>query len=229
LFQPELGFLRADHYILTYQKLLNQRVFRTQLFYKNYSQLTKIYPDTNSSGNGYARGIEFFWRDKTTLKNFDYWITYSYLDTERDYLNFPYSMQPNFAAKHTANVVVKRYFTKLKTQFNINYQWASGRPYYNLVYNNSGGKWDIRDQGKTIPFNNLSLSLNYITSIGKAFGVIVFSMNNVLNSNQVYGYSYSHHGTNKVAIVPPASRFLFFGIFLSWGIDRTQDAINNNL
>ncbi len=229
LLQQDLPQMRADHYILTYQKIAVNQVFRMQLFHKGYKQLLKTWPDTSASGNGYARGFELFWRDKISLKNFDYWITYSYLDTKRDYLNFPYSMQPNFAANHTANLVVKRFFTKMKTQFNLNYQFATGRPYYNLAFSSTEQKWTVQDAGKTIAFNNLSVSVNYLTNIGKAFGVIVFSMNNVLNSKQVFGYNYSFDGSNKVAVVPPANRFVFLGIFLSWGTDRTQDAINNNL
>jgi len=33
----------------------------------------------------------------------------------------------------------------------------------------------------------------------------------------------------KQPIEPPAKRFYFIGCFLSWGVDRTDDAINNNL
>ena len=67
--------------------------------------------------------------------------------------------------------------------------------------------------------------------MGKAFAVAVLSVTNVLGSKQVYGYNYSYDGMNKVAVGPPAAggRFYFIGLFLSWGIDRTQDAINNNL
>jgi hypothetical protein len=229
LFERSLPQMRSDHYILTFQKIGLNRVFRTQLFQKDYKQLVKYGIDTNSQGNGYARGVELFWRDKSTFKNFDYWITYSYLDTKRDYLNFPYSMQPNFAATHTANLVVKRFFSDLNLQVNANYQFATGRPYYNIRYSAADGKWAMQDQGKTINYNNLSLSLNYLTNIGKAFGVLVFSMTNVLNSKQVFGYSYSFDGANKVPTLPPANRFVFLGLFLSWGVDRTQDAINNNL
>lgn len=229
LFDKTMPQMRADHYILTFQKLGLNKVFRMQAFQKDYQQLTRLNPDTNNNGTGYARGIELFWRDKITFKNFDYWVTYSYLSTKRDYLNFPYELTPNFAAAHTANLVVKRFFTKLKTQFNVNYQFATGRPYYDIRLNQTNQKWDIRDQGTTIAYNNLSLSVNYLTNIGKAFGVIVFSVNNVLNSKQVFGYTYSNDGTNKVATVPPANQFFFAGIFLSWGTDRSQDVINNNL
>ena len=229
MFNSNLPYMQASHYILTFQKITVLNTFRAQVFSKNYKQLTRIAPDTAGGGNGYARGIEFFWRDKKTLKNFDYWLTYSYLDTKRQYLNFPYEMTPNFAAKHTANAVIKRYFTKLKTQLNLNYQFATGRPYYNIRYSSSQSKWMVEDEGRTINYNNLSFSANYLTTVGKAFTVFVFSVTNVLNTKQIFGYNYSFDGQVKQPVLPPARQFIFIGAFLSWGQDRRQDAINNNL
>ena len=43
------------------------------------------------------KGVELFWRDKKSLKNIDYWVSYSYLDSKRDYLNYTESLFPNFA------------------------------------------------------------------------------------------------------------------------------------
>jgi hypothetical protein len=57
----------------------------------------------------------------------------------------------------------------------------------------------------------------------------VASVTNVLGYTPVYGYNYSFNGLNKEPIGPPAKRFYFIGAFFSWGVDRTQDAINNNL
>ncbi|MCU0404554.1 MAG: TonB-dependent receptor, partial [Chitinophagaceae bacterium] len=224
MFDRDMPFMRADHFIITYQRMDAVTTFRAQLFQKNYKQLPLFSNDTAANGTGFAQGFELFWRDKKTLKNFDYWVTYSWLNTEREYLNFPYSMQPSFAANHTANLVVKRFFTKMNTQLNLNYQYASGRPYYNIRWDEGTSKWAVLDKGKTIDFNSLSFSANYLTSIGKAFAVLVVSITNVLNSTQVYGYQYSRDGSNRVAIVPPAKQFFFVGAFLSWGADRRQDA-----
>jgi hypothetical protein len=54
-------------------------------------------------------------------------------------------------------------------------------------------------------------------------------MTNVLGYNPVFGYNYSFSGLVKQPIGLPADRFYFIGCFLSWGVDRSQDAINNNL
>jgi vitamin B12 transporter len=221
------GYTKATHYIINYIKNTALQTFRVEAFYKKYDELVKTYPAFNNDGLGYAKGIELYWRDKKTVKNLDYWISYSWLDTKRDYLNYPKQMAPDFAANHTASLVVKRFVNSWNTGFNFTYSFATGRPYYNLVKN--GAKYDIADQGKTINYNSLGFSLNYLQSMGKAYGVFVFSVTNVFNSNQVFGYNYSHDGTRKEPVTTPAPRFIFLGLFLSWGVDRRQDAINNNL
>jgi hypothetical protein len=45
-----------------------------------------------------------------TFKNIDYWISYSYLDSKRDFMNYPMSLKPNFASEHTLSVVAKDSF-----------------------------------------------------------------------------------------------------------------------
>jgi vitamin B12 transporter len=227
-----LGYTKATHYIANYQKMTKDYTLRAEIFHKKYDDLVKTTPSTNNNGTGYAQGFELFWRDKKTIKNFDYWISYSYLDTKRDYLNYPYEMTPNFAAKHTASLVTKKFVMKWKTGFNFTYTFATGRPYYNLMTNGSTGKPYIADQGKTKSYQNLGFSLNYVPSLGRStknFVVLVASITNVLNNSQVYGYHYSYNGLRKEAVTPTANRFFFIGAFFSWGVDRTQDAINNNL
>jgi len=235
-----LDYSKAAHYIFQFSKQTKERTFRTELFYKKYDKLFKTTRNannqdivTNNMGYGDAKGIEFFWRDKKTLKSVDYWISYSYLDTKRDYLNFPGAIQPSFAANHTAALVFKRFVLPWRTGFNVSYNFATGRPYYNITYNNTQGKYEITDQGKTINYNSLGFSINYLPNLGKkdkkTFAVWVLGVSNVLNQNQVYSYNYNYAGTRKEAVTPPARQFVFIGCFLSFGIDRTQDAINNNL
>jgi hypothetical protein len=234
-----LNYSKATHYIVQYQKLTNNRTFRTEAFYKKYNELYKTAitygreTAVNNNGYGDAKGVELFWRDKKTIKNVDYWFSYSYLDTKRDFLTYPTSIVPSFAAKHTASLVVKKFVTKLKTQFNASYTYATGRPYYNIRYDDTNNNYKIFDYGKTKDYNSLSFSVNHLPNIGKAnskrFTVIVFSVNNVLGSNNIYNYNYSFDGKNKQPITPPSKRFYYLGCFISFGIDRTDDAINNNL
>jgi hypothetical protein len=235
-----LDYSKASHYILQYQKLSSQRTFRVEAFYKKYNDLYKTAVSatgreiaTNNNGFGEAKGVELFWRDKKTFKNVDYWISYSYLDTKRDFLNYPKAIAPSFAANHTAALVVKKFVLPWKTGFNLSYSFATGRPYYRFAYDNAQSKYVVADAGKTINYNSMSFSVNYLPNIGKkntrTFVVWVLGINNVLGQNQVFSYNYNNSGARKEAVTPPSKRFIFLGCFLSFGIDRTQDAINNNL
>jgi hypothetical protein len=131
---------------------------------KKYDNLIKTEPVNyyygtyNNNGSGYAQGVEFFWRDKKSIKNFDYWISYSFLDTKRDYLNYPLRLTPDFAAAHTLSLVTKRFFMDIKTGFNFTYSYATGRSYYNFVFNGTGNKYTIAVQGKTRDYHNLALA-----------------------------------------------------------------------
>lgn len=142
-------------------------------------------------------------------------------------------MAPNFAAKHSASLVLKKFITRLKVNFNMSYSFASGRPYYNIEFDAGQNKYMVTDKGQTINYNNLSLSFNYLPNIGKkdakTFGVLVLSVNNILGQKQVFNYEYGTITGNKQAIGPTSKRFVFIGYFLSFGTDRTEDAINLNL
>jgi vitamin B12 transporter len=235
----DLDFARATHYIAQYQKTSARTTLRTEVFYKKYHSLVKTAVvngrETATSDNGYgeAQGFELFWRDKKSLKNMDYWVSYSYLDTKRNYLNFPTAIEPSFASRHTASLVVKRFVSPLRSMFNASYTYASGRPYYNIRYDNADNKFAIRDQGRTIDYNSVSFSVNYLPNVFKKgagkYSVFVFSVTNVLGSRQVFGYNYSYNGLRREAIVPPTKTFVFLGAFISFGVDRSDDAINNNL
>jgi vitamin B12 transporter len=236
-----LDFSRATHYIAQFQKANAKQTFRGEIFYKRYQNLVKTgetfgqIAATGSTGYGDAKGFELFWRDKATIKNFDYWISYSYLDTKRDYLNFPTAIEPSFAARHTANLVMKKFVSSIQTQFNASYTYASGRPYYNIRYDGSSSKYAIYDRGRTKDFNSMSISVNYLPNLFKKnagagrYTVLVFSVTNVLGANNVYGYNYSSNGIRKEAIIPPSKTFVFLGAFINFGVDRREDVINSNL
>ncbi len=168
----KLDYSKATHYIAQYQVTGSQKVLRAEIFYKKYQQLIKTGFDNgrngvaiNNNGFGDAKGFEVFWRDKKTIKDFDYWVSYSYLDTKRDFINFPFAITPNFAAKHTASLIMKKFVMPWKTGFNAAYNYASSRPYYNIRY--ESGQYKFTDRGLVPHYHNVSFSLNYIPSIGK--------------------------------------------------------------
>ncbi len=230
-----LTFMKATHYIAQYQKVSNLRSFRAEIFYKKYDNLVKTTMVNNqesavsNDGFGDAKGIEFFWRDRKTIKNFDYWISYSYLDTKRDFLNFPFAIAPNFAARHTASLVTKKFVQKWKMNLNVAYNYSSGRPYYNIGYN--GSNYIFNDRGNIPDYHNVSFAINYLPFVGKqnpkSYAVWVMQVSNIFNLRQTYGYQYSFNGQRKEAIVPPSRMFVFLGCFISFGVDRSDEVSNS--
>lgn len=233
----DLTFMKATHYIAQFQRVLNQQSLRAEIFYKKYDNLVKTgltgFTEGAVSNNGFgeASGFELFWRDKKTIKNFDYWISYSYLDTRRDFLNFPFAITPNFAARHTASVVAKKFVEKIKTNINFSYNYSSGRPHYNIAWD--GANYKFTDRGTIPDLHNVSFALNYLPKIGKkdakSFAVYVLQVSNIFNIPQTFGYRYSFDGARRQAIVPPSRMFVYLGAFISFGVDRTEDVINNSL
>lgn len=230
--QPDLSPSCATHYVLNYTRKANNRFFRVEAYYKQYDHLLKTVPVLHPDGSGHAQGLELFWRDKKSVKNLDYWISYTYLDTRRDFLDNPYELEPSFAARHTATVAIKKFFPSLSTNINLSYAFASGRPYYD-IRDNATGTTTVYDQGTTRPYHVVNLHVAYLTSFfghwkHKDFSGIAFGVNNLLGTDQVFGYQYSFDGRNKIPVTLPAARYFFVGVFMSLGIDRTADFLNND-
>jgi hypothetical protein len=219
----QLGYEKATHYLLNYQYLTSGLTFRVEAFYKQYADLTKYnydgfpktyavnnYSNLFNGGDGYAKGIDVFWRDKQSIPGGDYYISYSYLDTKRNFRNYPIQTTPPFAAKHTLNVVYKQYIPAIKSELSTAYAFSSGRTYYNP--NNPDFLSD-----KTKAYNNLSMNLSYLTRFFKQFAVVYLSVNNIPGFNNIYGYNYPSNGSNREPIYPAAKRNYLFGLLVTIG------------
>ncbi|HEY0679783.1 MAG TPA: TonB-dependent receptor [Chitinophagaceae bacterium] len=228
--KPSLDNARATHYILNFQRTHNGQILRIETFYKNYTGL--ITTDANdpaaiqNNGNGYAKGVELFWRDKTSIPHLDYWVSYSFLDTKRKYLNYPALTQPSFAAKHTLNIVAKRFVNILSTQFNATYSYASGRPYHDPNKSDKGFM-----NSRTIEYHSLGLQANYLRTFGNINAVFIMNISNALGSKQVFGYRFANVANAQgeyasEAMTPMAKRFIFIGMYLSIGADRRKSILD---
>ena len=222
--EPTLKPEKADHYIASYQLLRDKRTFRVELYHKRYYDLVR-YTDGDETrltnqGDGYARGFEFFWRDHRTLRNTDYWVSYSYLDTKRNYLYYPSAATPGFASAHNFSIVYKHYFSELKTQFGTTYSFASGRPYNNP-------NETTFQTGKTPAYSDLSVNLAYLPAPNV---VVYFSATNLLGRDNVFGYEFSNQPDvngyySSRAIRQPARNFLFIGVFITFSKNNTMNQL----
>lgn len=107
---------KALHYIVNYQVMKSQRTFRIEAYWKDYQKLvtfdqTRFYDPTvyTNMGSGYARGFDLFYQDAKSIKNADFWCSYSYLDTERLYRDYPLMAKPTFSSRHNFSLVYKHF------------------------------------------------------------------------------------------------------------------------
>jgi hypothetical protein len=212
-------YQQSIHYIANYQYMHNDRTLRLEGYYKDYNQLVREhvpvydansfrfpYGKVDNSGYGYATGAELFWRDKKTVKNADYWISYSYIDTRRLFKNYVTEAQPDFIATHNLNLIAKYYIPKISTQVNATYNYSSGRPYYDPANPEFLG-------GRTPEFHNLSMTVNYLRSIGKWFTVVYAGVDNITNYKSVFGYRFANG--QRYEMRPAIYRSVFVGVNFS--------------
>ena len=228
-FTTNLQAEKAQHYILSYEFNKDKQIFKAEVYYKSYDNLVKydtkspVYNSNfNNSGTGYAKGLELFWRDIKNIKNLEYWISYSYIDTKRDYQNFPKQATPSFVADHTLSLVTKYWIQDWRSQIGATYTFSSGRPY------NNPNDTVFMDR-KTKTYNNLSVNWAYLISPQK---ILFFSVTNVAGIKNVYGYNYANTPNStgvyeSQAIVPTADRFFFVGFFWTISQDKKTNQLEN--
>ena len=218
-FNTAVDFERADHYMLNYQLMKDSRIFRVEGYFKKYQNLVKYDTATpwmsSNQGDGYAKGVDVFFRDRKSIKKGDYWISYSFLDTERDYRDFPIAAAPTFASKHNLSLVYKHWIHKWSTSIGITYSHASGRPFHNPNLEGFNAQ-------RTNSYNDLSFNASKLTNIGGNFTVFFFSISNVPGFKNNFGYRYSTIPNNDGvfegrAVQPNAKRFFFVGMFMQIG------------
>ena len=228
-FSQDFDSENTSHLIANFQSVKQGQIFRIEAYHKAYNSLVK-YTDLqpnftsnfNNNGDGFAKGFDIFWRQNGKIKNTDYWISYSYLDTERDYRNYPTAARPSFASKHNLSIVTKHWIKDWKSQIGFSYQFASGRNYTNP---NKPGFLN----NETKNFNNLSFNWAYLIDQQK---ILYFSVNNILGTKNVFGYDYKNTpNTNgnfdRQAIIPNADSFFFVGFFWTISDDKKSNQLDN--
>lgn len=219
-YSNQLDFEGARHFLLNYQYQNGKRIFRTEIYHKKYSGLVSYapgefaeYENLNNTGDGYARGIDIFWKDDETFKRTSYWLSYSYIDSERKYRAYPQTATPGFLSDHNFSAVYKYWWESITTQFSLTYSFASGRTYYNPENE------DFMSD-RTPAIHDLSGNLSYITDLFGWFTVVHFSVSNILGQERIYSYNYTSdpNQTGNFIASPVTNhirRTFIIGIFIS--------------
>jgi len=211
----QLDFRKSDHYILNYQVEKNERLLRTEVYYKKYNNLVRFTNPYDKStyrqdGYGYASGLDIFFRDTKSIKNSKFWISYSYLLSERLYHDFPEKAAPSFTAKHHTSIVYKYWVAKWNSYISGTATYSSPRPYNNPNTNKFNAEG-------TKPFRSLNLSWSYLP---KPNVVVYAAVTNVLGFKNSFGYQYApmpdatgHFASHE--LLPASDRFFFLGCFIT--------------
>jgi hypothetical protein len=216
LFSHDLSSERATHLILNYQYEVNDRIFRAEVYRKWYSDLVKYEseynPDPasyNNNGSGFAQGLDLFWRDSRTVPGLDYWVSYSYIHSERDYRDYQQVRVPSFISTHTFTTVAKYFWSRANTYAGLTYMHASPKRYYNPALPFSEG-----DMTKS--YNDVSINITWITPLFGSYCAFLLNISNLLGFEQVYGYHYSPNPDNGgdytlYPIIPQSKRLIVIG------------------
>lgn len=212
---------KADHFIINYQLTKESRIFRIEAYYKNYDRLIKydsLYAIAseayNNNGSGYAKGIDLFYRDSKSIKNGDFWISYSLIDSRRNYKDYSFAHPPFFLATHNLSLVYKHYIPKPDSYISAGYEFSSGRPYIDPNISKN-------ELQRTKSYNSLSLSVFHFTRIFGKFIMFYAQVSNILGSKNVFGYRYAEYPDeygkyDSAPVLPVSRRSYLVGLFVSF-------------
>lgn len=211
---------KAYHYIASYQYIRRERIFRAEVYAKYYKDMATYLPSglPVNQGRGYARGLDLFWRDSRSIRNADYWLSYSILDTRRYAGAAADGKIPSFASAHQLSAVYKHFVRVLQSQIGATFSYASPRSYM-----------APDDRGKLITPDYFDLSANWSWLLNSRI-IVHASVSNVLGLRQVFGYEFSPApGADGMytarEITLPARRFLFLGVFVTFSKNRSLNQL----
>ncbi|MEN8203937.1 MAG: TonB-dependent receptor [Bacteroidota bacterium] len=217
LYTSQFTYERADHLTLNYMLKGERRVLRTELYYKTYKNLVKYkladhfgYTSLSNDGKGFAWGLDLFWRDRKSIRDGEYWISYSYINAKRDYHDYPHEAIPDFASKHNLTLVYKHWFSRLRSMVGGTYRLSSPR-----YYNNPNS--EHFNSEKTLSYQSLDANWSFLLRQNVIF---YFSVSNLLGFEQEFGHQYAsipdnegvYHSAPKL---PGSRRFFILGCFIT--------------
>lgn len=219
-FTHQLEYEKANHHIVNYQWEDNGRIFRAEMYLKEYKDLV-TYDGVNywdgvtyqNAGKGLSKGVDIFYRDRKAFRTMEYWISYSFVDAKRLYRDYPQMVQPPFAPKHTASVVAKKWIQSITTQVGLSTTISTGRPFNNP---NSPKFMD----GRTNHYHDISINCSHLRSLWGMPTILYASINNLTGRNNIFGYRYysQPNADGRYEAFPirrDSKRFYFIGLFIT--------------
>lgn len=211
---------QAIHYILGYElnKMDGLLLFRVEAYYKDYKNLVSTDPNTylyNSSGSGFAKGIDVFLKSKVTNK-YSTWISYSYTDSKRKFNGMQIS--GDYDITHSMTTVASYSFNDNLTM-GLTYRISTGKPYTDVTSSTFDSTqnvfvpyYETKNSSRFPTYHRVDMNAQYIFALFGKFAVAVFALNNVFNQTNLYGYTYNFDYTQKREIVTTNRRTVYVAL-----------------
>lgn len=193
------------------------RFYKAELYYKNYDRLVLEETDTEtgsvlltSGGYGYSRGIDLFFRDRVSIKNLEYQLSYMYNISKRKYQRCSELTTPQYATRHNAALVVKYSLPRLHSIISLTNRFSTGRPYHNPLLPGL-----MNDEVK--PYNSLDVGVTFLASKKV---IIHASASNILGRKNEFGK------VDNKAVLASKDHFFYVGVYVTLGKKAAYDVSN---
>lgn len=193
------------------------RFYKAELYYKDYNHLVLEETDTEtgsvlltSGGYGYSRGIDLFFRDRVSIKNLEYQLSYTYNISKRKYQRCSELTTPQYATRHNAALVVKYSLPRLHSIISLTNRFSTGRPYHNPSLPGL-----MNDEVK--PYNSLDVGVTFLASKKV---IIHASASNILGRKNEFGK------VDNKAILASSDHFFYVGVYVTLGKKAAYDVSN---
>lgn len=193
------------------------RFYKAELYYKNYDRLVLEETDTEtgsvlltSGGYGYSRGMDLFFRDRVSIKNLEYQLSYTYNISKRKYQRCSELTTPQYATRHNAALVVKYSLPRLHSIISLTNRFSTGRPYHNPLLPGL-----MNDEVK--PYNSLDVGVTFLASKKV---IIHASASNILGRKNEFGK------VDNKAILASSDHFFYVGVYVTLGKKAAYDVSN---
>lgn len=193
------------------------RFYKAELYYKDYNRLVLEETDTEtgsvlltSGGYGYSRGIDLFFRDRVSIKNLEYQLSYTYNISKRKYQRCSELTTPQYATRHNAALVVKYSLSRLHSIISLTNRFSTGRPYHNPSLPGL-----MNDEVK--PYNSLDVGVTFLASKKV---IIHASASNILGRKNEFGK------VDNKAVMASSDHFFYVGVYVTLGRKAAYDVSN---
>lgn len=203
---PDLKPMEAIHFILSYDyNFESDHSLRIEVYNKNYNFLPLEDDVKNylSSGRGYARGIDFIFKGDLPF-DIDGWISYGFIDTKRQWMDFEEMARSTYDITHNFSLVLK-YRLSTETEIGINYKMATGKPFTPVIDNKYISEYKVyepiygKKNSDSFPvYKRLDFRFSYYFSLfNDKFSIIYLEALNILNIKNILNYTYNETYTSR--------------------------------